>query len=78
MPCAVGARSSRQNLEEAKIEAIRELASPTIRYRDPMREVVGIDAYIAMLHQLCRNLDEIRVKTLERSETATRSTFSGS
>ncbi len=61
-----------ETFEEAKIESVKELAAPTIRYRDPMRELAGIDAYIAMLRQLCKAADQIRTQTLGEARDGNR------
>ena len=53
-----------ETFQESTLEKLRELASPTIRYRDPMSDVTGIENVIAYLHGLPKNLDQLRVQIL--------------
>jgi steroid Delta-isomerase len=65
---AVLARSDRfwDTFSEATVEGFRELAAPTIRYRDPMTDVTGIDAVVAMMRGWFKNMDQIKIQFLGR------------
>jgi limonene-1,2-epoxide hydrolase len=52
---------------EATVEGFRELAAPTVRYRDPMSDVSGIDAVLALMRGWFKNLDQIRFQILGRA-----------
>jgi hypothetical protein len=52
---------------EATVEGFRELAAPTIRFRDPLVDVAGIDAVVAFMHGWFRKVDQPRFRTLGRA-----------
>ena len=54
-----------ENLTDESVEEYRNLATPDVRFRDPLTDSKGIDAVIASFHKFFRDLDEIqfRVKT---------------
>jgi limonene-1,2-epoxide hydrolase len=49
------------------VDGFRELAAPTIRYRDPLSDVTGIDAVIALMRGWFKNMDDIRIRFLGRA-----------
>jgi steroid Delta-isomerase len=66
---AVLARSDRfwDTFSEATVEGFRELAAPTIRFRDPLVDVAGIDAVVAFMHGWFKKVDQPRFYTLGRA-----------
>jgi hypothetical protein len=52
---------------EATVDGFRELAAPAIHYRDPMSDVTGIDAVIALMRGWFENMDQIRFQRLGRA-----------
>jgi steroid delta-isomerase len=52
---------------EATAEGFRELAAPTIRFRDPLVDVAGIDAVIAFLRGWFKKVDQPRFQILGRA-----------
>jgi hypothetical protein len=66
---AVFARGDRywNTFSEETVEGFRELAAPTIRYRDPMSDAVGIDAVIALMRGWFKSMDQIRISFLGRA-----------
>ena len=48
-----------EQLTDESVEEYRELASPNVRYRDPLVDAKGIDAAVAHLHKLFTDFDDL-------------------
>lgn len=51
------------HLTDEKVEEYRTLASPSVRYRDPLTDAQGVDAVIAYLHKVCTDMDDFQIET---------------
>ena len=49
-----------EQLTDESVEEFRELASPNVRFRDPLTDAKGIDAVMAYLHQLLTDTDDLQ------------------
>lgn len=56
-----------ETLTKDSVEDIRTLASPRMRYRDPLTDAQGIDAVVAYLHKWFRDLDDIGFQRGDRA-----------
>jgi steroid delta-isomerase len=49
-----------EHLTDESVEEFRELASPNVRYRDPLKDAKGIDAAVAYMHKWFADLDGLQ------------------
>lgn len=49
-----------ESLTDSSVEDFRNLAAPTVRYRDPLMDARGIDAVAASMHKWFRDMDGIQ------------------
>ncbi len=49
-----------ETLTDASIEAFRDIATPDVRYRDPLMDSKGIDAVVHSMHKWFKDLEGIR------------------
>jgi hypothetical protein len=45
------------------VEEFRELASPNVRYRDPLTDAKDVDAVVARMHKWFADLDGLHFET---------------
>jgi steroid Delta-isomerase len=49
-----------ESLTDASVDGFRDLAAPTVRYRDPLMDSRGVDAVLASMHKWFRDMDDIQ------------------
>ncbi len=52
-----------EQLTDEKVDELRELVSPSVRYRDPLTDVKGVDAVLAIVHKYFTDFDDLRLET---------------
>jgi steroid delta-isomerase len=50
-------------LTDATVEEFRELASPNVRYRDPLTDAKGVNAVVVQMHKWFADLDDLHFET---------------
>ena len=54
-------------LSDERVEGLRDLASPDVRWRDPWVDARGIDNVVAYMHKWYKVLNDIRFQTKDYS-----------
>ena len=52
-----------EQLTDQSVDELRELVSPNVRYRDPVTDVKGVDAVLAIVHKYFADFDDLRFET---------------
>lgn len=51
-----------EQLTDERVEEYREFLSPNVRHRDPFMDAKGVDAVLAAMHKLFKDLDDLQFK----------------
>lgn len=57
-----------ETLTDEHVEDFRDLATTTVRYRDPLMDSHGIDAVIASMHKWFKDMDEVQFQMTEHAQ----------
>jgi hypothetical protein len=57
-----------ENLTDERVENFRDLATATVRYRDPLMDSKGIDAVVASMHKWFKDMEEIQFQITKHAQ----------